>query len=105
MDALAEPFTVCSNIIFVLSKNGIKGVYFKYLLNLCKDYRDRNGLKLIVIFIGKTGQIRKRLQCKNLDYLLSTSQGIRWNTEKLQQTKALWEEICEFLGPPMIGDY
>ena len=104
MDALAEPFTFCSKIILVLSKNAIKGVYFKYLINLCKDYRDRHGLKLIVIFIGKTGQIRKRLQCKDLDYLLSTSNGIRWNTEKLQQTKAFWEEICEFLGPPMIKD-
>ena len=105
MDTLAEPFTVCSNIILVLSKNAIKGVYFKYLLNLCKDYRDRHGLKLIVIFIGKTGQISKRLQCKDLDYLLSTSHGIRWNTEKIQQTKAFWEEICGFLGPPMIRDY
>ena len=101
MDALAEPFTFCSKIILVLSKNAIKGPYFKYLVNLCKDYRDRHGLKLIVIYIGKTGQIRKRLQCKDLDYLLSTSHGIRWNTEKLQQTKAFWEEMCEFLGPPM----
>ena len=104
MDSLAEPFTVCSKIILVLSKNAIKGLYFKYLVNLCKDYRDRHGLKLIVIFIGKTGHFRKRLQCKVLDYLLSTSHGIRWNTEKLKQTKAFWEEIREFLGPPLIND-
>ena len=104
MDALAEPFTVCSKIILVLSKNAIKGLYFKYLINLCKDYRDRHGLKLIVIFLGKTGQIRKRLQCKDLDYLLSTSHGISWYTGKLQQTKAFWQDICEFLGPPIIRD-
>ena len=104
MDAIAEPFTVCSKIILVLSKNAIKGDYFKYLVNLCKDYRDRHGLKLIIISIGKTGQIRKRLKCKDLNYLLSTSHGIRWNTEKLQQTKAFWEDICEFLGPPIISD-
>ena len=104
MDALAEPFTFCSKIILVLSKNAIKGDYFKYLVNLCKDYRDRHGLKLIIIFIGKTGQIRKRLQCKDLDYLLSTSNGIRWNTEKLQQTKVFWEDFCQFLGPPIISE-
>ena len=104
MDSLAEPFTVCSKIILVLSKNAIKGLYFKYLVNLCKDYRDRHGLQLIVIFLGKTGQMRKRLQCKDLDYLLSTSNGIRWNREKLKQTNAFWEEICEFLGPPLISD-
>ena len=104
MDSLAEPFTVCSKIILVLSKNAIKSLYFKYLVNLCKDYRDRHGLQLIVIFLGKTGKMRKRLQCKDLDYLLSTCPAIRWNREKLKQTKAFWEEICEFLGPPLISD-
>ena len=42
--ALAEPFTVCSKIILVLSKNAIKGVYFKNLVNVSKEYRDRHGL-------------------------------------------------------------
>ena len=99
LNIIKHSFTLCRNVILVISEKSMKAQCFHYLVHLAKEISDTRNAKIVCILLNKKCILESPSVTGSLEYLLCTSLCLSWE-EKHINKPVFWMKLRNHLGIP-----
>ena len=99
INIIKHSFSLCRNVILVISKKSMKGQCFHYLVHLAKEISDTRNAKIVCILLNKKCILESPSVTGSLEYLLCTSLCLSWEAKHINKP-VFWMRLRNHLGIP-----